>query len=236
MSKNKIGKYLKYAIGEIFLVMMGILLALQVSNWNDNIKRKKELNNILSTVLTDLKTDTLTASVVIDYYKNVQTNSSKIINKEITIDNYKDCPQCPSLVTIYKAMSIQRKGYGLLKNFTTDTSTKIDTLTTNITQFYDTLVPYIETSNDFVKTEVLKNIEEFRNFNWFVDWTQGNFTPEAISYFAESDDYRKRVASHQLLAAGNHLRFVTLYNENAKELITQLNKRLKIQPQPKGAE
>lgn len=236
MSKNKIGKYLKYAIGEIFLVMMGILLALQVSNWNDNIKRKKELNSILSTVLTDLKTDTLTASVVIDYYKNVQTNSSKIINKEITIDNYKDCPQCPSLVTIYKAMSIQRKGYGLLKNFTTDTSTKIDTLTTNITQFYDTLVPYIETSNDFVKTEVLKNIEEFRNFNWFVDWTQGNFTPEAISYFAESDDYRKRVASHQLLAAGNHLRFVTLYNENAKELITQLNKRLKIQPQPKGAE
>lgn len=236
MSKNKIGKYLKYAIGEIFLVMMGILLALQVSNWNDNIKRKKELNSILSTVLTDLKTDTLTASVVIDYYKNVQTNSSKIINKEITIDNYKDCPQCPSLVTIYKAMSIQRKGYGLLKNFTTDTSTKIDTLTTNITQFYDALVPYIETSNDFVKTEVLKNIEEFRNFNWFVDWTQGNFTPEAISYFAESDDYRKRVASHQLLAAGNHLRFVTLYNENAKELITQLNKRLKIQPQPKGAE
>lgn len=236
MSKNKIGKYLKYAIGEIFLVMMGILLALQVSNWNDNIKRKKELNSILSTVLTDLKTDTLTASVVIDYYKNVQTNSSKIINKEITIDNYKDCPQCPSLVTIYKAMSIQRKGYGLLKNFTTDTSTKIDTLTTNITQFYDALVPYIETSNDFVKTEVLKNIEEFRNFNWFVDWTQGNFTPEAISYFAESDDYRKRVASHQLLAAGNHLRFVTLYNENAKELITQLNKRLKIQPQPKRAE
>jgi len=32
--ENKTGKYLKYAIGEIILVMIGILLALQVNNWN----------------------------------------------------------------------------------------------------------------------------------------------------------------------------------------------------------
>ena len=32
--ENKTGKYLKYAIGEIVLVMIGILLALQVNNWN----------------------------------------------------------------------------------------------------------------------------------------------------------------------------------------------------------
>ena len=34
MAENKTGKYLKYAIGEIILVMIGILLALQVNNWN----------------------------------------------------------------------------------------------------------------------------------------------------------------------------------------------------------
>ena len=43
MEKNKTGKYLKYAIGEIFLVMVGILLALQVSNWNqERIAAEKE--------------------------------------------------------------------------------------------------------------------------------------------------------------------------------------------------
>ena len=50
LMENKTGKYLKYAIGEIVLVMIGILLALQVSNWNqerkDRISERKLLDNI----------------------------------------------------------------------------------------------------------------------------------------------------------------------------------------------
>ncbi len=43
LAEGKTTQYLKYAIGEIFLVMVGILLALQVSNWNQNrIARNKE--------------------------------------------------------------------------------------------------------------------------------------------------------------------------------------------------
>ena len=38
MEKNKTGKYLKYAIGEIVLVVIGILIALQVNNWNEHQK------------------------------------------------------------------------------------------------------------------------------------------------------------------------------------------------------
>ena len=50
LSEGKTGKYFKYAIGEIVLVMIGILLALQVSNWNqdrkDRISERKLLDNI----------------------------------------------------------------------------------------------------------------------------------------------------------------------------------------------
>jgi hypothetical protein len=45
LAENKMGKYMKYAIGEIILVMVGILLALQVSNWNQQriASQKEEL-------------------------------------------------------------------------------------------------------------------------------------------------------------------------------------------------
>ncbi|TYA56024.1 hypothetical protein FVF61_07000 [Formosa maritima] len=35
-----VGRYLKYAIGEIVLVVIGILIALQINNWNENRKNK----------------------------------------------------------------------------------------------------------------------------------------------------------------------------------------------------
>mgnify|MGYP000731225644 CR=1 FL=1 len=41
MSENRTGRYLKYAIGEIILVVIGILIALQINNWNEH---KKEIS------------------------------------------------------------------------------------------------------------------------------------------------------------------------------------------------
>ena len=55
MEKNKTGKYLKYAIGEILLVMIGILLALQVNNWNENRKNSSIEKETLSNLKADLK-------------------------------------------------------------------------------------------------------------------------------------------------------------------------------------
>ena len=52
MEKNKTGRYFKYAIGEILLVVIGILIALQINNWNENQQLKQvekaSLNALLS--------------------------------------------------------------------------------------------------------------------------------------------------------------------------------------------
>ena len=50
MEKNKTGKYLKYAVGEIILVMIGILLALQVNTWNENRKINKQELQLLASL------------------------------------------------------------------------------------------------------------------------------------------------------------------------------------------
>jgi hypothetical protein len=50
-------KYLLYAVGEILLVMIGILLALQVNNWNEEKKERKVEYNILLQMISDLEAD-----------------------------------------------------------------------------------------------------------------------------------------------------------------------------------
>jgi hypothetical protein len=48
LSEGKTGKYLKYAIGEIVLVVIGILIALQINDWNENRKDRIEEQKILN--------------------------------------------------------------------------------------------------------------------------------------------------------------------------------------------
>ncbi len=65
IGKNQNKKYLKYAIGEIVLVVIGILIALQINNWNearkDNNALKEYLGKIRSHTIEDLRIlDTIT--------------------------------------------------------------------------------------------------------------------------------------------------------------------------------
>ena len=55
LNEGKTSKYLKYAIGEIVLVMIGILLALQVNNWNESRKERIIEKDVLNDILTNLE-------------------------------------------------------------------------------------------------------------------------------------------------------------------------------------
>jgi hypothetical protein len=71
MSENKTGKYLKYAIGEVVLVVIGILIALQINNWNENRKQHSADLMFLETLKTELTLDTISLSQKISQYKNI---------------------------------------------------------------------------------------------------------------------------------------------------------------------
>jgi hypothetical protein len=57
--ENKIGKYVKYAIGEIILVVIGILIALQINNWNEERKGNAKLQKAIQSLYNDLVSDSL---------------------------------------------------------------------------------------------------------------------------------------------------------------------------------
>ena len=54
LSQNRFSKYLIYAVGEIVLVVIGILIALSINNWNENRKERQEETAILTALEADL--------------------------------------------------------------------------------------------------------------------------------------------------------------------------------------
>lgn len=74
INKNSSGKYLKYAIGEIVLVVIGILIALQINLWNEDRKNQDILTANLEGVLQELKID---ANKIDQHLINYKKNNSK---------------------------------------------------------------------------------------------------------------------------------------------------------------
>lgn len=77
LSEGKTGKYLKYAIGEIILVVIGILIALQINNWNENRKNKLLEQQLLKALLTEFETNLANLDRVIKFNdSNIQNSVS----------------------------------------------------------------------------------------------------------------------------------------------------------------
>ena len=72
IKENKISKYLLYAIGEIVLVVIGILIALQINNWNDQRKMSITEKELYQRILNDLQFDEIKIEDHILQYKNDQ--------------------------------------------------------------------------------------------------------------------------------------------------------------------
>lgn len=79
MEQNKIRSYLLYALGEIFLVVIGILIALQVNNWNEERKNRIYETTLLRNVHDALVIDQENLNSIISGLKKVQYSVQEII-------------------------------------------------------------------------------------------------------------------------------------------------------------
>ena len=90
MEKNKTGKYFKYAIGEIILVVIGILIALQINNWNEERKRESLKDIYIESLISELKTNieflTIGIKSAENDLKESKSFSSRLSSPKATLD------------------------------------------------------------------------------------------------------------------------------------------------------
>jgi len=79
IKNGSFSSYLLYALGEILLVVIGILVALQVNNWNQNRKEGIEERKALQNLKEDFEFNQVTLQNAIHRLKNQMANSVSIL-------------------------------------------------------------------------------------------------------------------------------------------------------------
>ena len=75
VAESKFSKYLLYAIGEIILVVIGILIALQINNWNENRKLENSKEKLMVALEQEFK---INKNVLEQYVKGLHTNNAQL--------------------------------------------------------------------------------------------------------------------------------------------------------------
>lgn len=111
------GSYLVYAIGEIVLVVVGILIALSINNWNEERQQQKKLRNIFLILKDDIHNDLGDVQEVLQYYEGFGDEFIALMEGTMTLERFQECRQCPYLVTGHRSFNVEVRGYEALKEF-----------------------------------------------------------------------------------------------------------------------
>jgi len=153
LMENKTGKYFKYAIGEIVLVVIGILIALQINNWNENRKLLKLESHLLIDVMANLDANKKMLESGLKINQKTKDDYEIILNY---IDN--DLPYDSILKTAFHTIrnwhspfftftayeSLKSKGLDIINN---------DTIKQDIAYMYEDNFAYL--TDDYDKSEWL---------------------------------------------------------------------------------
>jgi hypothetical protein len=194
LMENKTGKYLKYAIGEIILVVIGILLALQINTWNENRIDSKRLNLYTQSLLNDLELDKkrLIECMVFDSTK-VSIIDSLSEPVQDFIEDYSD----RGILTI-KSIKVNNATFKTMSsNNDLELYQNID-LQNSISKYYADVEYVIRFENVYINNSY-SNFEEFvtRNRGYTLEGLKGYLNSMKSASENESDWYKELIGLNE---------------------------------------
>lgn len=166
LSENKFSKYLFYAIGEIILVVIGILIALQINNWNESKKDRAFEVKMLKEVRSELIQDTIYFNLMKERVQAAIEGAQKMMVL------YAEERPSPDSLTKYGRMMatdfkfIYHKGsYEAIKSTGIDKISN-DSIRLSLTDMYDFKMPRAKI---MLENTNATEISDMDYFNLFVD-------------------------------------------------------------------
>ena len=222
LRSNRIKSYLRYALGEIILVTIGILIALYIKGWYGEIQEQKQIDRAAQLVIDDLRSDTAKINHIVEAYSPREKYFRLIKQDSMPYDSLSNCGICPYLISSMSTFEPSNSGYMLLQKFETGLQSPRDSLLHQTRQFYSQTMNTIELLVDMLQQDVASNMQQWRDEeDWYADWASGNVTEPILRYMAENPRFRNKVANYHILLYGNYLQGLQNYRDEAVLLADQ---------------
>ncbi|GAB5525531.1 MAG: hypothetical protein Roseis2KO_34030 [Roseivirga sp.] len=223
--KTALGKYFFYALGEIVLVVVGILIALSINNWNEERQQKQKVDGMFVILKDDIENDLKDAAQVLEYYRGYEDEFVSLMKGTMSFEEFRDCPQCAYLVTGHRSFNIELRGYESLKRFYSTHDE--DTLVNQIVQRYTSSLNNIDSNDDLIRESIAADLVIWRNqYDWFTQFALAEDHTAYAEYATSSKEFRNMTAWRYALIYANYVPAVETFEANLKDILTNIEKRL----------
>ena len=229
---NQFLKYSRYAIGEILLVVAGILIALQINNWNENRKHNQIVNNIYAVIKSDLQADIKGIDEIISWMESRDTIFLSVINNKLSYEDYTNHYYFTGIISGYPDIILKTRGLKLLESNSSIIEIEKDSLSVEINNFYSYHNKEIEVALTEMSQDFHDNYLYWKNNKlWFNDLYnlrgKDEQNDDLIKYLL-TDDYRTRVGSFYILHYTIYLVLIKEYRGEALKLIEHIDNRIEL--------
>ncbi len=174
---TRLKKYIPYAIGEIFLVVIGILIAFQLRNWNENNKNIALAHEYLENISSELKIDTTVFNQTIKRIEQIMEIKKLVLNSN-QIDTFPVEYLDYASTTQYMNTKINDATFSRMNNPDILNMPKFQKIFKRVNRYYTYSQDYLTNFNDWEVTLSRKEVEFWEE--------QGDFEISLLFYSKDS--------------------------------------------------
>ncbi|NVJ87447.1 MAG: hypothetical protein HWE15_14150 [Algoriphagus sp.] len=226
LSEGKTGKYLKYAIGEIILVVIGILIAVAINDAYNNAKNEAKIKVILTQIQDDIIADLNDSERILRVYIRKDSTARNILNDRASIKNtwWELRP-----FDGYVNFSVHREGYKRLMNNLENLPEKYNGLLSKLNDMYVVTQEDIAIANENLLARsdnspfdrIYTNPEHAKH-------VMNNFTTDEAKRYILEDPFLKNRTIDYMQAYRNVVFTSNRFRVTATELYKQIDSLLAV--------
>jgi hypothetical protein len=183
--------YAWYAIGEIILVITGILIALQINNWNEQRKDREIVESILSGIKDDMLSDIREARAIIAWYDQREFVIADMLDEEVDPE-YEQFIYTAGM--FWYPFVLNKDSFEALNANKDKVPIEYQELIKRLNSLYIQTDALLETRQKYIDEHLSQyRLHLVHNEEWYINYSQDTYTDEITEYFLKSNFHKRQL-------------------------------------------